>query len=242
MTFSKKWFTEDGNFAFKVKKISLKREKKMTRRVPESDKIASEIGKRLRTVRKKLKLTIIEFAEKMGVFFTQYSRYEKGQDFLVSNLYRIKKAIPNLNIDWLVSGEGEMFIDVPHVPSEMLEESEKRGDYIVIPWVLEKLKPFVIPEEYLKRYLRIEDCSGLKLFPADEKRTAVVKKENAFFDGKMYLLKVERLFYLRRVYFDPQRKKMFLRNSSSAPEVVLDWDGVDIVGRVVGYISISEEK
>ena len=70
-------------------------------------------GERVNEVRKSLGLTLEKFGEKLGVTKTTISRIEKG----VNNLTD-QRAISicreyNVNYDYLMYGEGEMFDDLP---------------------------------------------------------------------------------------------------------------------------------
>ena len=76
------------------------------------------IGKRLQEFRKKLGFTQKEFAKMFGVSEITMRRYEIGKvkpdiDFILELRNRF-----NLNINWLLTGEGEMFIT----------EEEKKGE------------------------------------------------------------------------------------------------------------------
>ena len=70
-------------------------------------------GERVNEVRKSLGLTLEKFGEKLGVTKTTISRIEKG----VNNLtYQMAISICreyNVNYDYLMYGEGEMFDDLP---------------------------------------------------------------------------------------------------------------------------------
>ena len=48
------------------------------------------------------------FAEKIGVSSAQMSHMLNGKNFGISNLLNIISAFPDINGDWLLSGEGEM--------------------------------------------------------------------------------------------------------------------------------------
>lgn len=70
-------------------------------------------GERVNEVRESLGLTLEKFGEKLGVTKTTISRIEKG----VNNL-TVQMAISicreyNVNYDYLMYGEGEMFDDLP---------------------------------------------------------------------------------------------------------------------------------
>ena len=69
------------------------------------------IGERIRTLRKQLGLTQKEFAKKIGVIDRLVSKWEKGlNDPTTKSLKAIAKTF-NVNLHWLLTGEGEMFIN-----------------------------------------------------------------------------------------------------------------------------------
>lgn len=82
------------------------------------------MNERLKLLRKKLGLTQEEFAESLGTVFTAISKYELGKikpgsEFLfkLNKLYRT-------NINWLLTGEGDMFISPDSRSSEISSVAE----------------------------------------------------------------------------------------------------------------------
>ena len=70
-------------------------------------------GERVREIRKELNLTLEKFGEKLGVGKTAISKIEKGRVNL-SDLMAISICREyNVNYDYLINGEGEMFDDLP---------------------------------------------------------------------------------------------------------------------------------
>jgi len=66
------------------------------------------MNNRLKSLRKKLDLTQAEFAEKLGISQTFLSDIEKGKKgFSASILLSLWRL--NVNLDWFVGGEGNMF-------------------------------------------------------------------------------------------------------------------------------------
>lgn len=75
-----------------------------------------------------MKLTQVQFAEKIGTTQRVYTRYETGKLDIPDNL---KKAIHSLgvNLNWLLTGEGDMFgvsepIDLPAVENEPIAKTQ----------------------------------------------------------------------------------------------------------------------
>lgn len=70
-------------------------------------------GERVNEVRKSLGLTLEKFGEKLGVTKTTISRIEKGVNNLTDQMAISICREYNVNYDYLVYGEGEMFDDLP---------------------------------------------------------------------------------------------------------------------------------
>jgi transcriptional regulator with XRE-family HTH domain len=70
-------------------------------------------GERVNEVRKSLGLTLEKFGEKLGVTKTTISRIEKGVNNLTGQMAISICREYNVNYDYLMYGEGEMFDDLP---------------------------------------------------------------------------------------------------------------------------------
>lgn len=108
-------------------------------------------GERVREIRKELNLTLEKFGEKLGVGKTAISKIEKGENSLTDQMLKAICREYNVNYDYLVNGEGEMFDDLPQtVLDELCAQYDCDGfDRVLI-------------EEYLK--LSADDKQVLKDF------------------------------------------------------------------------------
>lgn len=70
-------------------------------------------GERVNEVRKSLGLTLEKFGEKLGVTKTTISRIEKGVNNLTDQMAISICREYNVNYDYLMYGEGEMFDNLP---------------------------------------------------------------------------------------------------------------------------------
>lgn len=70
-------------------------------------------GERVNEVRKSLGLTLEKFGEMLGVTKTTISRIEKGVNNLTDQMAISICREYNVNYDYLMYGEGEMFDDLP---------------------------------------------------------------------------------------------------------------------------------
>lgn len=70
-------------------------------------------GERVKKIRKYLKLTLEEFGEKVGVTKQTISRIENGINNLTEQMAKAICREFNVNYDYLMCGEGEMFSGLP---------------------------------------------------------------------------------------------------------------------------------
>lgn len=70
-------------------------------------------GERVKNIRKTLKLTLEEFGSKVGVTKQTVSRIENGVNNLTDQMTKSICREYNVNYDYLMYGEGEMFSDLP---------------------------------------------------------------------------------------------------------------------------------
>lgn len=70
-------------------------------------------GERIKVIRKELGLTLEKFGEKLGVTKTTISRIEKGVNNLTDQMARSICREYNVDYDYLMYGEGDMFTDLP---------------------------------------------------------------------------------------------------------------------------------
>ena len=70
-------------------------------------------GERLKEIRKTLDLTLDKFGEKLGVTKQTVSRIENGVNNVTDQMARSVCREYNVNYDYLMYGEGEMFDNLP---------------------------------------------------------------------------------------------------------------------------------
>lgn len=70
-------------------------------------------GERVLEIRKALSLTMDKFGEKLGVQKSAISKIEKDRVNLSDQMVKLICREYNVNYDWLMDGEGEMFSDLP---------------------------------------------------------------------------------------------------------------------------------
>lgn len=82
-------------------------------------------GERVREIRKSLKLTLEKFGVKLGVKKSAISDIESGRNALTEQMAVSICREYNVNYDYLMNGEGEMFDTLPQT---VLEELCKQYD------------------------------------------------------------------------------------------------------------------
>lgn len=92
------------------------------------------IGDRIKKVRKALDLTQQKFGERIGVKGNTIAQYELGRSNPVDSVLSLMIREFNVNKEWLLTGEGEMFKAAPSDVLDQLahEYNLSNASYIVI--------------------------------------------------------------------------------------------------------------
>jgi len=89
------------------------------------------IGKRLKWIIKKLKLTAKEFSEKCGISYHTIMQYLNDKRTPgASNLRPIAETF-NINLHWLITGEGYPFVEPVKEPVKEVSEPEREKRVVV---------------------------------------------------------------------------------------------------------------
>lgn len=111
------------------------------------------MNERLKEIRKELRLTQKEFAKKLGITDSGISRLEKGQNQLTDQMIRSICREFNVNYSWLVSGTGDMFVEVPQTSIDELCAQYGLDDFDRV-LIQEYLKMSADARKALKDYIR----------------------------------------------------------------------------------------
>ena len=71
------------------------------------------MNKRLKMIRKALHMTQKKKKKKIGITNSGISKLEKGQNQITDQMAKAICRAYNVNYDWLINGEGEMFSNIP---------------------------------------------------------------------------------------------------------------------------------
>lgn len=86
-------------------------------------------GERVKEVRKSLSLTLEEFGEKVGVQRSAVSKIERGDRGLTDQMIKSICREFNVNYDYLMYGEGEMFSNLPQTVLDELCRQYDMDDF-----------------------------------------------------------------------------------------------------------------
>ncbi|MEB2774566.1 helix-turn-helix transcriptional regulator [Algoriphagus sp. D3-2-R+10] len=75
-------------------------------------------NQRLKFVRKFLNKTQVEFASSIGLTQAGYSDIERGKNNVSGKIKILLKREHHVNMSWLESGEGEMFLPINEIQSQ----------------------------------------------------------------------------------------------------------------------------
>lgn len=97
---------------------------------------------RIKKVRKELDLTQQEFADRIGTIRGNIAGYETGKRSPSSSVISLMCTKFNINENWLRTGEGKMFLDIP-VEDEYFKAAtqiSKSGDRLAMQAIIEYWK------------------------------------------------------------------------------------------------------
>lgn len=109
-------------------------------------------GERVKNIRKTLKLTLEEFGSKVGVTKQTVSRIENGVNNLTDQMAKSICREYNVNYDYLMYEEGEMFSDLPRTVLDELCRQYELDDFdrSLVEMYIQFPKPL---RDYLKNNL-----------------------------------------------------------------------------------------
>lgn len=112
-------------------------------------------GERVKQIRKEKKLTLERFGEKVGVTKQTISRIENGINALTEQMILSICREFNVNEEWLRTGEGEMFSEMPAEDEyfKAATQISKSGDKFAMQAIIEYWKLDDVSKETLKNYI-----------------------------------------------------------------------------------------
>lgn len=112
-------------------------------------------GERVKELRKTINYTLDKFGGKLGVQKSAISKIEKGENNLTDQMLLSICREFNVNENWLRTGDGEMFADVP-IEDEYFKAAtriSKSGDKFAMQAIIEYWKLDDVSKEVLRDYI-----------------------------------------------------------------------------------------
>ncbi len=216
----------------------------------------SNIGQRIKELRKMLGLTQEEFANRIGRSRISIAQYEAGKRTPDESTLRLISQTFGVNLEWLKSGEGEMFAET--VPAE-----GKGLKIAYYPDVELSAGVGIEPFSENNRWIEISEGlmlelfgrvykNGLALFPVYGNSMeptikggsiAIIRLyeyEHSIINGSIYALRIDNDIYIKRIKLNPVTKQITLisDNPDYEPiEVPIEFQSnIKIIGRFLGVI------
>lgn len=211
------------------------------------------VGKRLKLLRETLGLTQEEFGEKIGRTKGAISAYEKGERKPDKTTLMLIEKVFNVNPDWLLKGEGDMFLE-KYIPVEFYNDYTMSAGYGISTDTSAKMI-LQISEDFIRQKLGRLKVSGLISFPILGNSMSPTipdgsvgffidfRKENVLIDGEIYAFRIDDTFYVKRLYKNPINKSItFVSDNEEYEPFTLTEEqlkDVQILGRYIGYVFLK---
>ncbi len=197
------------------------------------------LGSRLKNIRKHLQETQAQFAERLDSKVLTILRYEKGERLPSTEFLNKLREIIHIDINWLLTGEGEMFIterkivstDRVHIMPIVGEIAAGEPDEItgkrLDTYALDRA---LIPD--VTDYLCFR-VNGHSMEPSIEHKDLVlIKKDNDWKDKdrEMCVVRIEGKLALKQVIHSEKDGVMYLiANRKDYPPRVYDPNNSDVI-------------
>jgi transcriptional regulator with XRE-family HTH domain len=137
------------------------------------------LGERLRTVRERLGMTQKEFAKFLNVGIATVQRYEREERIPSGEFLKLLLDKCNVNINWLLTGEGSMFVKSPHKEPSKETPTNQAGIDRELAQMLSMLSPE--QQEGLKMLFRgyLKKPSSKPSASSSEKQKETVNLSNS---------------------------------------------------------------
>ncbi|WP_457641366.1 XRE family transcriptional regulator [Persephonella sp.] len=221
----------------------------------------NSVAERLKKLRGHLRYSQKDFAKRLGILPATYSNYENEKRKLSPELLEKLYNEFNVNLNWLITGQGSMFNDeletIEHPEEELIKLPFHKESFVSAGFGIENTIDETINIAFSKPLLRIafkiNVDRGLYLLPVYGNSMTPTIPENAIVlvvdykvegilrEGSIYVVKYDGEEFIKRVFKDPvnQKVKLISDNEEYPPIEVSGEDSnrFKILGRVVGYIA-----
>ena len=223
------------------------------------------IGKRIKQLRKMLDLSQEEFGKKIGKSASAIARYESGSREIDESTLKLIAKEFNVNEEWLKTGEGEMFAEVPQLQTSMhfqknLKEYFQVSFYDIyasagngVEAVESEPKPIQIDRLFAQAILGISSGNGLfmiqaygdSMYPTIKPGDYLIGKfyeyENFLLEGSIYVFRIGNELFVKRFKKDRKGNKLIFKSDNpeyNDIEITEDQQSeIKIIGRILVNLS-----
>jgi DNA polymerase V len=135
--------------------------------------ITDKIGERIKKLRTLKNLNQVDFARALGISQGFLSDVENGKNSPNSQVFlSVKRLIPDINSEWLLTGEGEMFRNKEEKQEEKGEEKQAQEPPTPSPAEPHKIKQLEQKVNYLYKVIS-ERSSEFQLLPSSSESVQI---------------------------------------------------------------------
>ncbi|WP_283166872.1 XRE family transcriptional regulator [Thermodesulfovibrio yellowstonii] len=216
------------------------------------------IKNRLKFLIDTLKISYKDFSKKTGIPYTSLQNYIYGsRQPTIENLQKICTQL-NVNLNWLLTGEGEMFINKP-VAQPVTEDIYKYigKDFVLIPMVSRKisagkgLAPVEDAEVEMKLAFRLDwirrkgDYTKMSLIrvEGDSMEPTLYSGDIVLIDGNrnfvdlhggIYAIYIKDSIMIKRIqYLFAEEKLKIISDNPKYESIIVSPDDLHVIGKVI---------
>ena len=219
------------------------------------------IHQRFKEIRKSLNMTQTEFGAKIGKSLRAIQNYESGIRNINNDALLPLKNMFNVNIDWLITGNGNMFIDnkqnqnIAKVQIKNITNSNVDNS-INIPYYTDisasaGYGAFTGMEEYenvivSKSIIKVNDYSAIITVTGDSMEPTLLNKDKIIIDtndkyelkkNKIYVINKEGFLYIKRYNACINGMHIFTSDNTKYESLIInEYDTSTIIGRLKSVI------
>lgn len=209
---------------------------------------------RIKLLRKTLKLSQTEFANSLGMTMRAIQKWEAGEVEIKISSLRLLEKVFNANIDWLITGNGNMFIDnKSNMKIDRLSNNIIIKEYPTVKASAgygciineEESKPYYISENLInnKECEFIISVTGNSMSPTLEENDKILVTTDYNIISKpkvnnIYILHTDNAIYVKRFKNKKGSELIFTSDNKEYENIVLNiYDSADkIIGKVKAIV------
>ena len=221
------------------------------------------ISTRLKALRTNLNLSQKAFGTKIGIAQTSYANYEGGKSPIPSNILEQLSISTNVNLNWLVTGEGTMFRSGDSFEEENTicsVNNEDKYTYLVpmtnlkvsagkgVEWESgEECDKLSIPQSIYRVYKSYElagvTVCGDSMEPTLRDGEPVVYAKGVLESDGIYVISILDELFVKRLSIDLLDRKVTIISDNplySPKTYPMEKEGFQILGKVIFWIHMEQ--